>query len=167
MRACVLCGKTLPPKARKYCSEACRREAYQKAYMRAYDPVRSTEGAAGGADTRVARRDQPPRPRELQETKGKEGNRMKVIRMDDNTTPVRTEYNTDITDIMEVAAKYGRCYDRIELRDDSGAMVAVAVWPSGYKGYIYSTDIEQIASGAYIPKPGSWRYDDGTYCRHW
>ena len=27
MRACVLCGQPLPPKARKYCSEACRREA--------------------------------------------------------------------------------------------------------------------------------------------
>lgn len=35
MRACVLCGQPLPPKARKYCSEACR-----KAYMRAYDTAR-------------------------------------------------------------------------------------------------------------------------------
>lgn len=30
MRACVICGQPLPPKARKYCSEACRREAERR-----------------------------------------------------------------------------------------------------------------------------------------
>lgn len=49
-------------------------------------------------------------------------------------------YETDLTDIREVAAKYGQTEDTLKLFDDNGELVAVATWPQGYKVYKYATE---------------------------
>ena len=49
-------------------------------------------------------------------------------------------YETDLTDIREVAMKYGQTNDTLKLFDDNGELVAVATWPMGYKVYKYATE---------------------------
>ena len=62
---------------------------------------------------------------------------MKVIRFDNEGPANRTEYETDLTDIRDVAAKYGHTEDTLELYDNDGTLVAVATWPQGYRVYKY------------------------------
>lgn len=64
---------------------------------------------------------------------------MKVIRFDNEGPANRTEYETDLTDIREIAAIYGHTADTLELYDDTGTLVAVASWPQTGGGYKYCT----------------------------
>lgn len=68
-------------------------------------------------------------------------------------SPQRITYEDNtVTNIAEAIDKYGRTNDKIELYDDSGNLVAIAVWPAGYKCYKYCTDPDrQFESSA-------WRY---------
>jgi hypothetical protein len=61
------------------------------------------------------------------------------IRYDNGMVANRTDYTTDLTDIREVAQKYGHTEDTMELYDDDGQLVAVATWPQGSKVYKYCT----------------------------
>lgn len=49
-------------------------------------------------------------------------------------------YNTDLTDIREVAEKYGQTEDTLRLYDDNGTLIAVAVWPQGSHVYKYAKE---------------------------
>lgn len=63
---------------------------------------------------------------------------MKVIRFDNGEIANRREYQTSKTNIREVAAEFGRTEDTIELYDETGALIARAIWPQGSKCYMYS-----------------------------
>lgn len=63
---------------------------------------------------------------------------MKVVRFDNGPVANRREYTTDIDNIREIAAKYGRSEDTLELYTDSDELVGVAIWPQGSKVYKYS-----------------------------
>lgn len=62
---------------------------------------------------------------------------MKVIRFDNEGPANRTEYETDMTNIRDVAAEYGHTEDTLELYDNSEELVAVATWPQGSRVYKY------------------------------
>ena len=61
---------------------------------------------------------------------------MRVWRSD-NTSSTTNEYQTDLTNIREVAEKFGRTEDTLHLYTDEGDLVAIATWPQGYKCYKY------------------------------
>lgn len=66
--------------------------------------------------------------------------------------PQRITYNDNsVTSIKAAVDKYGRTNDKIELYDDSGELVALAVWPAGYKCYKYCTDPDRQF------EPSAWR----------
>lgn len=67
------------------------------------------------------------------------GNSMKVLRFDNGFIANASEYETDNTDIREIAQIYGHTDDTMELYDDDGNLVAVATWPQGSKVYKYCT----------------------------
>lgn len=62
---------------------------------------------------------------------------MIVIRFDNGPVANRTQYETKIKDIREVAAKYGHTEDTMELYTDDGDLVGVATWPQGSRVYKY------------------------------
>lgn len=62
---------------------------------------------------------------------------MTVIQYKKDGCSTAHEYLTDITDIRQVADKYGETDDVIKLYDDNDNLVAVAVWPLGYAVYAY------------------------------
>lgn len=64
---------------------------------------------------------------------------MTVIRFDNGDISNRTSYETQLTDIREVAAEFGHTDDTMELYNDSGELVAKATWPQGSKVYMYCT----------------------------
>ncbi len=64
---------------------------------------------------------------------------MRVVRWDNEGPPNWREYQTDMTDIREIAMKYGHAYDTLELYDDDGQLVAIATWPQGNRVYKYCT----------------------------
>ena len=47
-------------------------------------------------------------------------------------------YETELTDIREIAGVFGQTDDTLELYNDEGELVAVATWPMGYKVYKYA-----------------------------
>lgn len=57
-------------------------------------------------------------------------------------SPAYREYDTDLTDIKDVALAFGEKDDILELYNDKGKLVAIAIWPMGYKIYKYSTEPE-------------------------
>lgn len=63
---------------------------------------------------------------------------MKVIKFDNSEIANRREYQINKTDIREIAAEFGRTEDTIELYDDTGILIARAIWPQGSKCYMYS-----------------------------
>lgn len=63
---------------------------------------------------------------------------MKVIRFDNGEVANRREYTTSKTDIRKITAEFGRSNDTIELYDETGILIARAIWPIGSKCYMYS-----------------------------
>jgi hypothetical protein len=86
---------------------------------------------------------------------GEKGSKkMKVVQVDHAwRIPPRISYETDITDIVEAASKFGRTEDTVELWEGD-TLVALATWPQWSRAYKYCKSPES----AHIPQ--AWRYAD-------
>lgn len=61
-----------------------------------------------------------------------------VKRYDNGEFSNMAEFDTELGNIREVAMKYGRTSDTLELYD-GGKLIAMATWPMGSKMYKYCT----------------------------
>ena len=71
---------------------------------------------------------------------------MTLIRTSNDFGRGYDEYETDMTDIKEIAEKYGHTEDTLKLYDDADNLIAIATWPQfgvAYK-YCYGDNLSPV-----------------------